>query len=155
MNVCSGRPKYSVSWSKTAQVVEPPGVHSNGLPPQSDRSMPRCSAYQSRRLAACPARWNTPPIPVTRSTIAMLGDAVVGPAREPQLPGPPLDERLEAQPLGREPVLPDSVAALGQLDQRLPPAGWPDEREAAVRAHDAHVRQPGVVRRERARQGLE
>ena len=34
--------------------------------------MPRCSAYQSRRPAACSARWNTPPIPVTRSMFAML-----------------------------------------------------------------------------------
>ena len=56
MNACSGRPKYSLSRSKMAQVVEPPGVHSNGLAPQSEMSTPRCSAYQSRRLAACPAR---------------------------------------------------------------------------------------------------
>ena len=56
MNACSGRPKYSVSWSKSAQIVEPPGVHSNCLVPQSEMSMPRCSAYQARRLAAFPAR---------------------------------------------------------------------------------------------------
>ena len=31
MNACSGRPKYSVSGSKIAQVVEPPGVHPNWL----------------------------------------------------------------------------------------------------------------------------
>src|SRR5262249_33650952 len=43
-----------------------------GLPPQSAMSMPRCSAYQARRLAASPARWKTPPIPVTRSMAAML-----------------------------------------------------------------------------------
>src|SRR4051795_7381291 len=73
MNACSGRPKYSVSWSKTAQVVEPPGVHSNGLAPQSVFSIPRCSAYQSKRSPdRPPARWNTPPIPVTRSMAAML-----------------------------------------------------------------------------------
>src|SRR4051794_31091128 len=72
MHPCSARPKYSVSWSNTAHVVEPPGVHSNGLAPQSVSSMPRCSAYQSRRSAASAARWNTPPIPVTRSMIASL-----------------------------------------------------------------------------------
>src|SRR4051794_13180986 len=71
MNAWSGRPKYSVSWSKTDQVVEPPGVHSNCLAPHSETSMPRCSAYQSRR-PACPARWKTPPIPVTRSMAAMV-----------------------------------------------------------------------------------
>src|SRR5689334_18479624 len=61
-----------------AQIVEPPGVHSNGLPPHSAMSMPRCSAYQSRRLAAPAARWNTPPIPVTRSMRPMLRDLAAG-----------------------------------------------------------------------------
>src|SRR5438105_4230453 len=50
-------------------------VDSKVVVPHSERSMPRCSAYQPRRLAACPARWNTPPIPVTRSMIATLRDS--------------------------------------------------------------------------------